>query len=171
MPRARTAAVTIATAVLLAAGAAPPAQADDAAMKAGIVPALDALAPKERAALRAANKVSRISRGGTARSYRKAKRAARRALPKARRAAKATEVFGGLLLGQQPSTPRGEKAKRTLLKMLAHERKGFRMMVKSLRAYRKGLTNRANGLVAKGRVAFRKARRQANKAGRLLARL
>lgn len=84
---------------------------------------------------------------------------------------RAAEAFGGLLLGQQPSSARGEKVKRLLLRALAVERQGFRLVFRSLRAYRRGMTPRANRLVREAGAKLRRAGTTARRAGMLLARL
>lgn len=145
----------------LAALAAPAAaRADDAQMKAGIVPALDALVPHELAVSKAIAKVGRRGRSAVPAAQRRT-----------RRATEAAQAFAGLLLGQQPSSPRGERVKRLLLRALAIEQRAYRLVHRSLRSYRGGERRRAGRLMEDAAARLRKAQRLGRRAGRLLARL
>jgi hypothetical protein len=116
------------------------AQADDAAMKAGVLPGLQALAKKETAAYGALVKVNSPSRARAARG-------------KVQAAAKSAKVFAGLLSAQQPSSPGGEQAKTLLLAGLSRERIAYGRADKALRQY-------AAGHVTTARKTIRSAARQ-----------
>jgi hypothetical protein len=108
------------------------AQADDAAMKAGVLPGLIALAKKETAAYKALTSVDRRGRSAVP--------AARR---KVRAASRSAKVFIVLLGAQQPSTPNGERAKALLLAGLNRESIAYARADRALRQYAAGHTAQA----------------------------
>lgn len=139
---------------------APAARADDAAMKAGVVPALQALAKKESQAGKALRRVR--SRG------RSAVEGARRKVRSARRSAR---VFAELLAAQQPSSANGQKAKDLLLKGLALEAKAYQRADIALKTYGRGHTRRANRILRRADRAIVRAVGYGKKAIQIMATL
>jgi hypothetical protein len=133
--------------------AVPAAQADDAAMKASIPAAFDALSKKEAVANKAINRFNRY-RSKVAPESRKAVRAVRRSVA----------IFSALLSAQQTSTPQGESAKQALLKALKLESTAttrLDLAMKSSRTSTRARTNRivrrANATLARANAAGRTA--------------
>jgi hypothetical protein len=139
---------------------APGARADDAAMKAGVVPALQALAKKESAASK-----------GLRRVRSKGRRAVEGARKKVRSARRSARVFAELLAAQQPSTENGQKAKDLLLKGLALEAKAYQRADLALKTYRRGDTRRANRILRRADRAIVRAVGYGRKAIQIMATL
>lgn len=125
------------------------ARADDAAMKASIPAAFDALSKKEAVANKAIARFNRY-RAKVAPESRKALRSVRRSV----------SIFSALLSAQQPSTPAGVTAQKSLLKALALESKATTQLdlaMKSSRTSSRARTNRiirrANGTLVRASQA------------------
>jgi hypothetical protein len=135
-------------------------QADDAAMKAGVVPALQALAKKELGASSALRRVQSRGRGAVAH--------ARMQVRAARRSAR---VFATLLGAQQPSTPAGEQAKALLLRGLDLEATAYSRADIALKSYKAGNTARANRILRRADRAILRAVNDGKKAIEIMATL
>jgi len=138
----------------------PAARADDATMKAGVVPALQALAKKESAAAQGLRRVRVRGRG-----------VVERARKKVRSARRSARVFAELLSMQQPSTPNGQQAKDLLLKGLALEAKAYQRADLALKSYGRGHTARANRILRRADHAILRAVSYGKKAVQILVTL
>lgn len=138
----------------------PAARADDATMKAGVVPALQALAKKESAAGKALRRVRS-----------KGHRAVEGARKKVRSARRSARVFEALLSAQQPSSENGQKAKDLLLKGLALEAKAYQRADLALKTYGRGHTRRANRILRRADRAIVRAVGYGKKAIQIMATL
>jgi hypothetical protein len=130
----------------------PVAHADDAAMKASIPAAFDALSKKEATANRAIDRFNRY-RAKVAPKSRKALRSLRRSL----------SIFQALLSAQQTSTPQGASAKKALLHALALESKAVTQLDLGMKASRTSSRTRTNRIIRRANATLRRA----NRAGRI----
>jgi hypothetical protein len=144
--------VALTAALSLAVVAAPAAHADDAAMKASIPAAFDALSKKEAVANRAITRFNKY-RAKVAPQSRKALRSVRRSIA----------IFSALLSAQQTSTPQGESAKQALLKALALESKATTQLDLGMKASRTSSRTRTNRIIRRANATLARA----NKAGRV----
>ncbi|MBX5442748.1 MAG: hypothetical protein IRZ32_14635 [Solirubrobacteraceae bacterium] len=142
-PLVRSAAVAAVCGALLAAPGA--AVADDAAMKAAIPAAFDALAAKERAASRAIQ------------SFNRRDRATRAGRAKVRAVGRAVRTFQALLLGQEPSTPQGEEARRALLRGLDLEATATRRIDLAMKSAGRSSVARTNRIIARANRTLKRA--------------
>jgi hypothetical protein len=138
----------------------PAARADDAAMKAGVVPALQALAKKESAAASGLRRVRSRGRSAVENSRKKVRSARRSA-----------RVFAVLLAAQQPSTPNGQQAKDLLLKGLKLEAMAYQRADLALKSYGRGNTARANRILRRADRAILRAVGYGKKAIQILVTL
>jgi hypothetical protein len=138
----------------------PAARADDATMKAGVVPALQALAQKERAAGKALRRVRS-----------KGHKAVEHARKKVRSARRSARVFEELLSAQQPSSANGQQAKDLLIKGLSLEAKAYQRADLALKTYKRGHTRRANRILRRADRAIVRAVGYGKKAVQILATL
>jgi hypothetical protein len=132
--------------------AAPVAQADDAAMKASIPAAFDALSKKEAVANKAISRFNKY-RAKVATQSRKSVRAVRRSV----------SIFIALLSAQQTSTPAGESAKQALLKALKLESKATTQLDLGMKASKTSSRTRTNRIIRRANATLARA----NKAGRV----
>jgi hypothetical protein len=139
-------------ALCLAFVAAPAAQADDAAMKASIPAAFDALSKKEAVANQAITRFNKY-RAKVATKSRKAVRSVRRSV----------SIFIALLSAQQTSTPAGESAKQALLKALRLESKATTQLDLGMKASKTSSRTRTNRIIRRANATLARA----NKAGRV----
>jgi hypothetical protein len=136
------------------------AAADDAAMKASIPAAFDALSKKEAVANKAIARFNR-ERAKAAPAGRKAVRAVRRSVT----------VFAGLLSAQQPSTPQGEQAKQSLLKALELEKTASSRLDLAMKSSRTSSRERTNRLIRRANGTLVRASKAAQVAVRQIAAL
>jgi hypothetical protein len=139
-------------AVCLTVVAAPAARADDAAMKASIPAAFDALSKKEAVANKAIARFNKY-RAKVAPQSRKAIRSVRRSVA----------IFSALLSAQQTSTPAGDSAKQALLKALALESKATTQLDLAMKASRTSSRARTNRIIRRANATLARA----NTAGRV----
>jgi hypothetical protein len=132
--------------------AAPIAQADDAAMKASIPAAFDALSKKEAVANKAISRFNKY-RAKVATQSRKAVRSVRRSV----------SIFMALLSAQQTSTPAGESAKQALLKALKLESKATTQLDLGMKSSKTSSRTRTNRIIRRANATLARA----NKAGRV----
>ncbi len=144
--------VAAVAALCLTVVAAPAARADDAAMKASIPAAFDALSKKEAAANKAITRFNRY-RAKVATQSRKAVRSVRRSVA----------IFSALLSAQQTSTPAGESAKQALLKALALESKATSQLDLGMKASKTSSRARTNRIIRRANATLARA----NQAGRV----
>jgi len=152
---------TLAAAVVALAVAATPtaAVADDAAIKASVPAAFDALAKKERAAAKAIA------------SFNKRKRASNAGRAKVRAVRTAVRNFQTLLSAQQASTPQGEAAKQALLKALDLEAKAATRVDLAMKSANRSSIARTNRIIRRANQTLRKASAAATQAVRQIAAL
>jgi len=152
---------TLAAAVVALAVAAAPtaAVADDAAIKASVPAAFDALAKKERAAAKAIA------------SFNKRKRASNAGRAKVRAVRTAVRNFQTLLSAQQASTPQGEAAKQALLKALDLEAKAATRVDLAMKSANRSSIARTNRIIRRANQTLRKASAAATQAVRQIAAL
>jgi hypothetical protein len=127
-------------------GAPVAAHADDAAIKASIPPAFDALSKKEAAANKAIASFNKHRARVAARSRKKV-RAVRRAV----------RTFAALLSAQQPSTPAGAAAKRALIRALNIEARATSQIDLAMKASSHSTRRRTNHLIRKANRTLRRA--------------
>jgi hypothetical protein len=147
--RSTVAAAVAGAALLIAPGAA---VADDAAMKAAIPAAFDALAKKERAASKAIQNFNRRDRAT------KAGRA------KVRAVGRAVRTFQALLMGQQPSTPQGEEARQALMRALDLEAKATARIDLAMKSANRSSVRRTNRIIARANRTLARANDAARRA-------
>jgi hypothetical protein len=151
------AAAVVALAVAVAAPAV--ATADDAAIKASIPAAFDALAKKADAAAKAIA------------SFNKHKHATKSGRAKVRAVRTAVRNFQTLLSAQQASTPQGEAAKQALLKALDIEATAITRVDLAMKSANRSSVSRTNRIIHRANVTLRKANRAATAAVRQIAAL
>jgi hypothetical protein len=146
--------------VALAVAAAPAtAVADDAAIKASIPAAFDALAKKERSAAKAIS------------AFNKHKRATNAGRAKVRAVRAAVRNFQTLLSAQQASTPQGESAKQALLKALDLEAEAATRVDLAMKSANHSSVSRTNRIIHRANRTLRKASAAATKAVKQIAAL
>jgi hypothetical protein len=156
-PRPALAATVVALAVAVAAPSA--AVADDAAIKASIPAAFDALAKKERSAAKAIA------------SFNKHKHATSRGRAKVRAVRTAVRNFQTLLSAQQASTPQGDAAKNALLKALDLEATAATRVDLAMKSANHSSISRTNRIIHRANRTLRKASKAATKAVKQIAAL
>lgn len=150
------AAATVALAVVAAPTSA---VADDAAIKASIPAAFNALAKKERAAATAIS------------NFNKHKRATADGRRKVRAVRASVRAFQALLGAQQASTPQGEAAKQALLKALDLEAKAASRIDLAMKSANHASVARTNRIIRRANQTLRKAGAAANEAVQQIAAL
>jgi len=149
-----------AAAVALVVGAGPAtAVADDAAIKASVPAAFDALAKKERGAIAAME------------YFNKHKRATKAGRKKVRAVRSSVRAFQTLLSAQQASTPQGESAKQALLKALDLEAKAMTRVDLAMKSANHASVTRTNRIIRRANETMIKAGKAARKAVRQIAAL
>lgn len=138
---------SMAAAVVAVAVAAAPATAvaDDAAIKASIPPAFDALAKKERAASLAI------------RSFNKRKQATAKGRRKVRAVRSSVRTFQALLRAQQASTPEGEAARQALIKGLGLEAKAATRIDLAMKSANHSSVARTNRIIRRANQTLKRA--------------
>jgi hypothetical protein len=151
----------IAAAVVALAVVAAPATAvaDDAAIKASIPGAFDALAKKERAA------------GKAIAAFNKRKRATKAGRAKVRGVRTAVRTFQALLGAQQASTPQGEAAKQALLKALDLEATAATRVDLAMKSASRSSISRTHRIIERANKTLRKASAAATRAVQQIAAL
>jgi hypothetical protein len=150
----------IAAVVALVVAAVPSAAvADDAAIKASIPAAFDALAKKERSA------ASAIA------YFNKHKRATKSGRAKVRAVRTAVRNFQTLLSAQAASTPQGDAAKQALLKALDLEAKAATRVDLAMKSANRASVSRTNRIIHRANVTLRKASKAATAAVKQIAAL
>lgn len=145
-------AVAVAAVSLTALAAPTMAVADDAAMKAAIPGAFDALAKKERAASKAIQAFNRRDR------------ATAKGRAKVRAVRNAVRTFQALLMGQQPSTPQGEQARSALISALDLEAKATTRIDLAMKSANRSSVQRTNRIIARANRTLKRANAAAVKA-------
>ena len=126
--------------------------ADDAAMKASIPAAFNALAKKERAA------------GKAIAAFNKRDKATKKGRQRVRAVRTAVRNFQALLGAQVPSTPQGEAAKAALLKALDLEAKATSQVDLAMKSANTSSISRTNRIIARANSTLRRATSAAQKA-------
>jgi len=155
----RPALAAVVVAFTVAAAAPSAAVADDAAIKASIPAAFDALAKKERAAAKAIA------------AFNKRKRATNAGRAKVRAVRTAVRTFQTLLGAQQASTPQGEAAKQALLKALDLEAQAATRVDLAMKSANRSSISRTNRIIRRANQTLRKASAAATAAVRQIAAL
>lgn len=126
--------------------------ADDAAIKASIPSALDALGKKARAA------------GTAIDNFNKHKRATAKGRAKVRAVRSSVRTFQALLRAQEASTPQGEAAKQALLKGLDLEAKAITRVDLAMKSANHSSVSRTNRIIARANRSLAKANEAIKKA-------